>query len=192
VTTQQQATYSVCLSIGLPPATSTKISSLVTWLHTYCQVQHRHHHHQQQWTVLPFDSRLFADSRSCIIEIAKDPLAIKFNSSSYNLHFYNHNRCFITPYKLREHITQLERCLFWTFADTPYDEVQRKVLILRLSSAADRHSFHSVGRPSRYEVGGLVGGKVSWTMCTQPWRCVSCGRTLNASTLTHDSDRPIG
>jgi len=45
------------------------------------------------------------------------------------------------------------------------------VVILPIATQQCRNYLYDKSWPNWwYEVGGLVGGNVSWTMCTQPWR----------------------
>ena len=55
------------------------------------------------------------------------------------------------------------------------------VVILPIATQQCRNYLYDKSWPNWwYEVGGLVGGNVSWTMCTQPWRdrvgfhCLRC------------------
>ena len=55
------------------------------------------------------------------------------------------------------------------------------VVILPIATQQCRSYLYDKSGPNWwYEVGGLVGGNVSWTMCTQPWRnrvgshCLRC------------------
>jgi len=55
------------------------------------------------------------------------------------------------------------------------------VVILPVATQQCRNHLYGKSWPNWwYEVGGLVGGNVSWTMCTQPWRervgshCLKC------------------
>ena len=57
------------------------------------------------------------------------------------------------------------------------------VVILPIATQQCRNYLYDKSWPNWwYEVGGLVGGNVSWTMCTQPWRD-RLGRVMVECTL---------
>ena len=60
----------------------------------------------------------------------------------------------------------------------------------KIATQQCRNYLYDKSRPNRwYEVGGLVGGNVSWTMCTQPWRdqvgshCLRCHKQIDDGRL---------
>ena len=61
------------------------------------------------------------------------------------------------------------------------------VVILPVATQQCGNYLYDKSWPNRwYEVGGLVGGNVSWTMCTQPWCDRVCSHCLRCHKQTDD------
>ena len=84
---------------------------------------------------------------------------------------FQHNLGYNVPYKNNKKLSYRRvtaRCVL-------------SVVILPIATQQCRNYLYDKSWPNRwYEVGGLVSGNVSWTMCTQPWRdrvgwhCLRC------------------
>ena len=66
------------------------------------------------------------------------------------------------------------------------------VVILPIATKQCRNYLYDKSWPNWcYEVGGLVGGNVSWTMCTQPWRdrvgshCLRCHKQTDDARIVY-------
>jgi len=66
------------------------------------------------------------------------------------------------------------------------------VVILPIATQQCRNYLYDKSWPNWwYVVGGLVGGNVSWTMCTQPWRdrvgshCLSCHKQTDDGRIVY-------
>jgi len=66
------------------------------------------------------------------------------------------------------------------------------VVILPIATQQCRNYLYDKSWPNWwYEVGGLVGGNVSWTMCTQPWRdrvgfhCLGCHKQTDDGRIVY-------
>ena len=66
------------------------------------------------------------------------------------------------------------------------------VVILPITTQQCRNYLYDKSWPNWwYEVGGLVGGNVSWTMCTQPWRdqvgshCLRCHKQTDDGRIVY-------
>ena len=71
------------------------------------------------------------------------------------------------------------------------------VVILPIATQQCRNYLYDKSWPNWwYEVGGLVGGNVSWTMCTQPWRdrvgshCLRCHKQTDDGRIVYITSIP--
>ena len=72
------------------------------------------------------------------------------------------------------------------------------VVILPIATQQCRNYLYDKSWPNWwYEVGGLVGGNVSWTMCTQPWRdrvsshCLRCHKQTDDGRIVYITCIPM-
>ena len=85
---------------------------------------------------------------------------------------------------------------FWTDKKLSYRRVTARcvlsVVILPIATQQCRNYLYDMSWPNWWlEVGGLVGGNVSWTMCTQPWRdrvgsyCLRCHKQTDDGRIVY-------
>jgi len=85
---------------------------------------------------------------------------------------------------------------FWTDKKLSYRRVTARcvlsVVILPTAMQQCRNYLYDMSWPNWWlEVGGLVGGNVSWTMCTQPWRdhvgshCLRCHKQTDDGRIVY-------
>ena len=131
---------------------------------------------------------------------------LPLNYSNNELYFI---KLFLLLYTYQNKQTPIWRPLFQDKLGKPASKKYKKlryrrvtarcvlsVVILQIATQQCRNYLYDKSWPNWwYEAGGLVGGNVSWTMCTQPWRdrvgshCLRChkqtddGRTVYITCL---------